>query len=219
MDKKRKVKYFKVLKDRICASVLAFLSLTLTPAEPYRGGSGEWIEVADNTKKKQVHELLKIYSVVKTHRNDLKDASVWAISRTILEESRKHSLDPLLVLAVIRVESSFQDLAVSSEGARGLMQIRPIVANAMAEEVDLGSGEIPDPGSLDDPVLNIKLGVFYLRHLKKSFRDLKLVLTAYNWGPTEIRNRLEENEELPLEYAMKVLAAYHGYHKGKGQTR
>jgi len=218
MDSKKKWTYFQLLRDKTCVSTLVFLSLVLAPAQPPKVGSSHWIEVADNTKKKEVSELFKIYSVVKTHRTDLKDASVWAISRTILEESRKHFLDPLLVLAVIRVESSFQELAVSSEGARGLMQIRPIVASTMAKEVDLSSGETPDPDSLDDPIHNIKLGVFYLRHLKKSFRDLKLALTAYNWGPTEIRNRLEENEEVPLEYATKVLAAYHGYRKGRGQT-
>jgi len=101
-------------------------------------------------------------------------------------------------------------------GARGLMQIRPLVANALANEVDLGdkfaSGEL-DPEALDDPILNIKLGVFYLQHLKRRFRDLELALTAYNWGPTEIDNRLSMEEAVPLEYAIKVLSAYQSYRR------
>ena len=39
--------------------------------------------------------------------------------------SRRHSLDPFLVAAIMRVESRFQPDAVSSKGARGLMQLMP----------------------------------------------------------------------------------------------
>src|SRR3972149_1779412 len=74
------------------------------------------------------------------------------------------------------------------------------------------------PLDLDDPVLNIKLGVFYLNSLKKNFRDLKLALTAYNWGPTEVRNRLQEDEVLPLAYAMKVLSTYQSYRQDSPHT-
>jgi soluble lytic murein transglycosylase len=216
-----KLTYFQMVKKRNrCprTAVLALFLFLVLPADLFQGEGAYWIDPVDQARGRGGHELLTIYSIVKSHGMDLGETSVWAIARTILEESRKHSLDPLLVLAVINVESGFRELAVSPEGARGLMQIRPIVANALAEKVDLGLGEIPHPDLLDDPILNIKLGVFYLRHLKKSFRQLELALTAYNWGPTEIRNRLEENEELPLEYAMKVLATYHSYRKGKGST-
>ncbi|MBI2359194.1 MAG: lytic transglycosylase domain-containing protein [Deltaproteobacteria bacterium] len=146
----------------------------------------------------------------------MEDASAWAISETIRTESHKYSLDPLLVLAVIEVESRFQLAAVSERGARGLMQIRPLVATALADQVDLGvdfaDREI-HPEALDDPIINIKLGAFYLQYLHKRFRDTKLALTAYNWGPTEIRNRLDMEEAVPLDYAMKVLSAYNTYRR------
>lgn len=222
MDKKKKTLYFQLLKYRATASILAILSLVLIPTDPFKGGSGHWIELVDNAGEKEAREFLRIYSVVKSHRTDLRDTSVWAITETILEESIKHSFDPLLVLAVISVESRFQDVAVSTNGARGLMQIRPFVANALAKEVDLGLDSefiTLNPESLDDPVLNLKLGIFYLNYLKKTFRDLKLALTAYNWGPTEVKNRIEGDEEVPLEYAMKVLSAYHNYRKYNRQTQ
>lgn len=222
MDKKKKTSSFQLLKYIANASIVAILSLVLIPTEPFKGDGGRWIELLDQARSIEASQLLKIYSVVKSHRMDLNDASVWAITETILEESIKHSLDPLLVLAVISVESRFQEAAVSTEGARGLMQIQPVVANALAKEVDLGLDAefiTLNPESLDDPVLNLKLGIFYLNSLKKSFRDLKLALTAYNWGPTEVKNRIEGDEEVPSEYAMKVLSAYQDYRKHSRQTQ
>lgn len=154
---------------------------------------------------------MKVYSIVRDKRPDLKDGWAWEISNAVVEESRRYGLDPILVLAIINVESRFQHGAVSTEGARGLMQVRPIVVRALAEERDLEPWA--EEKSLDDPVLNIRIGVQYLHSLKRDFRDLRVALTAYNWGPTEIRNRLEEDEMLPLEYAMKVLSTYHSYHR------
>lgn len=196
--------------------LLSLLTVVLNPVHPFRGESSHRVELADYSGDTEDYELFRIYSVVKSRRMDLKDTSAWAISETIQAESLKNSLDPLLVLAVIEVESSFQHTAVSQRGARGLMQIRPLVANALADKVDLGvdfAAQEIHPEALDDPILNIKLGAFYLQHLKKRFRDVKLALTAYNWGPTEISNRLDMEEAVPLDYAMKVLSAYHNYRR------
>lgn len=218
MVKSKKYYYFQLLRSMLSPSRLATLALfsfLLIPSHPFKGENGHWIEFLDESRSKEAFELLKIYSVVKSQRADLREAWAWTISHTILEESNRRSLDPMLILAVIDVESRFQNAAVSTEGARGLMQIRPIVANALAEEADLDRWE--GEKSLDDPILNIKLGVFYLHNLKKNFRDLKLALTAYNWGPTEVKNRLEEDEVLPLEYAMKVLSTYQSYLKKSRQ--
>lgn len=212
------LKYFHIVRRILSSSrlaTLALLTFLLIPSHPFKGENGHWIELLDESRSKDAFDLLKIYSIVKSQRSDLREAWAWAVSHTILEEGKRRSLDPMLILAVIDVESRFQNAAVSSEGARGLMQIRPIFANALAEEADIERWE--GEKSLDDPILNIKLGVFYLHHLKKNFRDLKLALTAYNWGPTEVKNRLEEDEMLPLEYAMKVLTAYQSYLKESRQ--
>ena len=204
--------YFQWVIDRLPAEILVILAifcLLLVPTHPFSGEEIHWIERLSQQELKESAELFKIYSVVKSEVPGLSDIRVWQISNTILEESRRRSLDPMLILAVINVESSFEHRAVSTMGARGLMQIRPVFANALAEEADLETWQ--GEKSLDDPILNIKLGVFYLHSLKKNFRDLKLALTAYNWGPTEVKNRLHEDEMLPLEYAMKVLSTYRSY--------
>jgi soluble lytic murein transglycosylase len=141
--------------------------------------------------------------VLKSHGADLGDGAAWRVAVTIASESRKYSLDPELILAVIRVESGFRRRAVSSAGARGFMQIRPFVADALAEEVGLKQWSGPE--SLDDPVTNIKLGVFYLAYLNQRFGDLKLALAAYRWGPTRIQTRLESARAIPLRYSRKVI--------------
>lgn len=182
----------------------------LTPSKPFQREITHRIESFDKNSGKALHELLKIYAVIKPYRPEVKDSLVWAMAEAVFDESLRHSLDPMLVLAVIKVESRFDHAALSSKGARGLMQILPFVGNALAEELQLQRWEGED--SLDNPTLNIKLGVFYLSYLKKKFGDLNLALTAYNWGPGEVASRLEEEEEIPLGYAVKVLFDYHLYH-------
>lgn len=201
-------------------AILVFFFFLLLPSHPSNGERGHWIEQVKHPLAKGDSEILMVYSVVKSQKNDLSDAWVWDVATTILEESYRYSLDPLLVLAVINVESGFQNWSVSTEGARGLMQIRPIVANALAKELEaIDSLTLHQPLNLYDPVFNIKLGVYYLGSLKENFRDLKLALTAYNWGPTEVKNRLQEDEVLPLAYALKVLSTYQSYRKDSPQSR
>jgi soluble lytic murein transglycosylase-like protein len=165
-------------------------------------------------QKPPPRELMRIYSIVRSHRPDITETEAWELSEVILEESSGYGLDPMLVLAVIDVESKFQYGAVSPAGARGIMQILPYVGKSLVHKMGLHQ---QSPAAsfraefLDDPVLNIKLGVYYLHDLKKSFRNLTHTLIAYNMGPTETKNRLENDIELSEEYATTVLAAYRQY--------
>jgi soluble lytic murein transglycosylase len=156
--------------------------------------------------------------VIKTNRPDISDAEAWKVSDVIWEESAKHNLDPILIAALIEVESGFQSLAISPMGARGIMQIMPDVGKSIAREIgfteEAGSGAFT-PEHLDDPVLNIKLGTYYLYGLKKSFRSLNLALAAYNVGPTAMRNHLENENEVPIEFANAVLSVYRRYQAPK----
>ena len=169
-------------------------------------------------QKPPPRELMRIYAIVRSHRPDITEAEAWEISEVILEESSGYGLDPMLVLAVIDVESKFQYGAVSPAGARGIMQILPYVAKSLVQKIglhQLSHSKSFRPEFLDDPVINIKLGVYYLHDLKKSFRNLTHALTAYNMGPTETKNRLENDIEIPEEYSTLVLAAYRQYKSGK----
>jgi soluble lytic murein transglycosylase len=169
-------------------------------------------------EKPRPAELVRIYSIVRSHRPDIAEAEAWELSEVILDESSEYGLDPMLVLAVIDVESKFQYGAVSPAGARGIMQILPDVGKSLLQEIGWHQSWHSTafrPEFLDDPVLNIRLGVYYLYDLRKNFRNLTHTLTAYNMGPTETRNRLENDSELSEHYATTVLAAYRQYKNGK----
>lgn len=169
------------------------------------------IAVTESAPKPRSRDLVRIYLIVKGYRPEIAESEAWKIAETILEESSKRKLDAFLISAVIQVESGFQHTAVSPSGARGLMQIMPETGRALTRALrhELGMRAAAfKPEWLDNPFVNIRLGVYYLHDLKKQFRDLNLALTAYNFGPAEIQNRLENNLELSSEYAGSVLQTY-----------
>lgn len=54
--------------------------------------------------------------------------------KSVHYEATRAGLDPILVLGLIQVESSFQKYAVSSVGARGYMQVMPFWIKAIGQE-------------------------------------------------------------------------------------
>jgi soluble lytic murein transglycosylase len=102
----------------------------------------------------------------------------------------RHNLDPLLVAAVIRVESKFRPDAVSRKGAVGLMQVMPATAEWIAERVGIGDFS---PDMLLDPEVNIRFGTWYLANLRDEFNgDLAVMIAAYNGGRGHVSRWLEE---------------------------
>src|SRR5207237_6169479 len=98
--------------------------------------------------------------------------------------AQRTGLDPFLVAAVVREESSYYPRAVSRTGARGLMQLQPSTARPMAEHRGLAfaGGEL-----LDDPRSNIDIGTSFLADLLREFNDPRLAVAAYNAGPARLR--------------------------------
>jgi soluble lytic murein transglycosylase len=188
-----------------------FLSFQQIFSSPEKLAPAARTTVVQRAPKPRSRDLVRIYFIVKEHRPEIAEAEAWQIAETILEESSKRKLDAFLISAVIQVESGFQHAAVSPSGARGLMQIMPetgrALTRALRHEMGVRAAAFR-PEWLDNPFVNIRLGVYYLHDLKKQFRDLNLALTAYNFGPTEIQNRVENNLELSSEFAGSVLQAY-----------
>jgi soluble lytic murein transglycosylase len=88
------------------------------------------------------------------------------------------------ILAVIRQESLFRRDAVSRADARGLMQMQPATAAAVARRWHL---RVPDRDSLFDPTVAIELGAAHLRELLDRYgNQLDLTLAAYNAGPVSV---------------------------------
>lgn len=86
--------------------------------------------------------------------------------------------EPSLVLGITRQESSFDPLARSGVGARGMMQLMPATASVVARRAGYGYG------SLDDPDYNMKVGSTYLGQLVSQFSgSYVMAAAAYNAGP------------------------------------
>jgi soluble lytic murein transglycosylase-like protein len=196
-------------KSRASAVGIALLSLLLLCFAPERPLGLATISPADELSKdraERIHETFRIYGVIKSNAPQLGADFAWRLAAVVRVESQRHALDPMLVLAVIETESCFESTAVSVSGARGIMQILPFVGAAVAQEK--GMKMWTGGKSLDDPVVNIKLGVSYLKSLKEKFGDLRLALAAYRWGPAEIANRINSQTPIPIDYSQKVLDHY-----------
>lgn len=90
------------------------------------------------------------------------------------EAARNPTVPTSLALAVARVESNFKADALSSAGARGVMQIMPATAR---DEFGV------DPEQLWEPRTNVRLGIRYLARLYKQYdRRWELALSHYNGG-------------------------------------
>ena len=124
-----------------------------------------------------------------------------ALAGAVRGESEAVGLDPVLVMAVIGVESAWVPTAVSERGARGLMQLRKVAL--AGEEREAGMA----PGDVNDPVHNVRMGIRYLARMVQEFGSEDLGLMAYNAGPTRFLSHLLAVDELPdslWSYVRKV---------------
>ncbi len=68
------------------------------------------------------------------------------------------------------------------------------------------------------PIINTKLGVFYLAQMKEQFVDLRHALAAYHSGPYSIKAKIEKNQPIRLDYPGKVILAYRAYQDQNYET-
>lgn len=132
----------------------------------------------------------------------------------IADEAKRAGYDPLLILAIIDVESDFEEAAVSNRGARGLMQIRPPTLHFLAKKQGL---QLTREEVAADPALCVRLGIRYLRELHDKFGDLDMALMAYNAGPAKIRQvRRARSLEGYRRYPALVRRDFRRFREGVG---
>ena len=111
----------------------------------------------------------------------------------IQEYAAADALDPARVAAVIYCESSFRPEAVSSAGARGLMQIMPETGGWIAKKLDEAGGYTDE--RLFEPELNVRYGCWYLNYLDGRYDgDLTKATAAYHAGGTRVDEWLSDKQ-------------------------
>jgi soluble lytic murein transglycosylase len=120
-----------------------------------------------------------------------KDLSIREYSERCVDYyAQMYGVSPVLVRAIIQVESGWQPGAVSPKGAMGLMQLMPATAEHFG---------VTHPFYIHE---NIRGGVAYLAELVRMFRgDLRLVIAAYAAGERPILAK-------GLDYASPEVYAY-----------
>jgi soluble lytic murein transglycosylase-like protein len=97
------------------------------------------------------------------------------IDQMVRDAAKQYQVDPLLVHAVIAVESNYNPHAVSPVGAQGLMQLMPGTARQLGVRNAFDAEE------------NIRAGVKHLRDLQDQYKDDRLALAAYNAGAGAVK--------------------------------
>lgn len=180
------------------ASVMVLLCFTFVSVHP--------TSVAHRERVKKEEIVPQIISHVQDQNVNLEEDELKTIAEMVYDESIKCGVDYRLVLAIMKVESNFKQNAVSEQGARGLLQVKPSLAKYIA----------PDAGvkwrgdkTLDEPDKNIKIGVHFFSKLVEDFdKNITMALHAYHVGPTRLRAILTEKRKPQKRYLNLVLDEY-----------
>lgn len=135
------------------------------------------------------HNILVMTHIIRRENATLRPEVAYFYAESIQTMGEKYAfLDPFFILAVMRQESAFNKDAVSSAGARGLMQIMPATGRVISRV----KGVTFRVDILFDPKTNIEFGAFWLNMLMEQWVDLlgadderilRAVLAEYNGGP------------------------------------
>lgn len=133
---------------------------------------------------------------------------------SIIKISKYHRLDPLWVMSIVWTESHFKHKAKSHVGAKGLMQLMPKTRKYVYNKYKRkGKSLITEAWKVSknkSHIIDIEIGVIYLKNLLKRFGSRKLATIAYNMGPTWTSRKLRRNVVLGTKniYLAKVDRAF-----------
>jgi soluble lytic murein transglycosylase len=147
----------------------------------------------------------RVIRYLEERRSGLNEAEIAQVAAMIVREANVHGIDANLVMAVIHIESRGNTFALSPVGAMGMMQIMPPTGEELAAQLG-----IPWRGAqtLFDPLVNVRMGIAYLKKLESRYGNMATALAAYNWGPGRIDSKIRRGVALPASYSGSVLATY-----------
>lgn len=142
----------------------------------------------------------------------------------VTQLARETGVDPYLILAVAKQESTFRATVVSHAGASGVMQLMPKTASWLeSKDPDIPAGT---SAHLKSPLNSIRLGANYLEQMiERSGGNLVYAVASYNGGPGNVDKWRKQNPTTDLDawiefipfsetqdYVRKVLGYYMAYH-------
>src|SRR5262249_12775613 len=181
-DRVRAIKLLSELGDRATARSFA-LAVATDPPDPKKlemlaqlmaslGDPAMSVRVAKNASYSEIYLLPYLHPVLP------------------LPKLSGDAPEAALVLGLTRQESEFDAAAVSSAGARGLMQLMPASAKRAASTRGLAYR----PNDLGNPSYNMQLGMATLaEYLDRWDGSYILAIASYNAGPGNVRNWIEAN--------------------------
>ena len=141
-------------------------------------------------------------------------------SEYVEKYSEEYQVDKYLIYAIIKAESNFSEEAISSKGAKGLMQLMQTTAEEIASKINI---EVTEENILN-PDININLGTKYISMLIQKYGNIGLSLSAYNAGAGNVdkwiangtlKNDGSDIENVPYtetnNYVRKILRDYEIY--------
>ena len=163
----------------------ATLSLAADPFASTIAAGAIQVNAAESPLEREQRAVTELIA----RRYRVADEAVSGFVAAAYRAGAAYSVDPLLILAVMAVESRYNPVAESVMGAKGLMQI---IAKHHPEKLSERGGE----QALLDPEVNITVGAQILREYVRRFGDVETALQAYAGA----------FDEPTSQYASKVLA-------------
>lgn len=121
----------------------------------------------------------------------------------VVASSARWQVDPALVYGLMRAESAMQPDAHSPAGARGLLQLMPSTAEAVARRNGL---PLNGANELWQPDINLELGIAHLAELQARYDgNWVQVAAAYNAGVNAVQRWLDQPRQLPPDVWLETL--------------
>jgi soluble lytic murein transglycosylase len=153
---------------------------------------------------------MRVAGLLRRDPMPVEQADLDAMLLSVDRAAKRFDIDPLTILAVIKVESGFDPFAISTAGAMGLMQLQLATAQDLATRLGI---EWTHDELVFDPDVNILLGTAYLRELLDRFDNLDIALAAFHAGPNRIAARNLRLGAASLQYTDRVWDALVALHK------
>jgi hypothetical protein len=171
-------------------------------AAPVEEPQARWSDLADEYRDILLHTIRVEHL---TRKTGITEEMASRIVAAVDLECLNYDCDPNLIIGLIIVESWGNPNAESRVGALGLMQVMPATGKYIARTSGFKWSGVEGLRAVES---NISYGTWYLDYLLHKFGgDEHAAISAYNWGPENIRSRIKNAKKLPQVYPGKVYAA------------